>query len=114
MRLAASVFLVILLCGCATMQPWEKAYIGASAADIATTAVGLSRGLEEQNPILRGSSDGETLARAVVLNAVVYWAMHHYLDKFSDATANAQWRFVFFFRAPVVAWNVSQIAGSGD
>ena len=114
MRRVAASLLTMLLSGCATLQPWEKAYIGASAADIATTAVGLSRGLEEQNPILRGSSDGETLARAVVLNAVVYWAMHHYLDKFSDATANAQWRFVFFFRAPVVAWNISQIAGTGD
>ena len=65
---AAWVAGVCLLCACASMTTAERAYIGASVADVATTAVGLSRGLEEQNPILRGGSDGETLARAVVLN----------------------------------------------
>ena len=100
----------LLLTGCATMTTAEKAYIGVVAADVATTAVGLSLGLEEQNPILRGGSDGETLARAVVLNAGIYWIMHKWIDKHATAMQKKHWRFVFFIRAPVVAWNVNQIA----
>jgi hypothetical protein len=92
------------------MTTAEKAYIGVVAADLGTTAVGLSRGLEEQNPILRGGSDGETLARAVVLNAGLYWLMHKWIDKHTTAMQTKYWRIVFMFRAPVVGWNVYQIA----
>lgn len=109
-RAAALACLALLLSGCATMTTAEKAYIGVVAADVATTAVGLSRGLEEQNPILRGGSDGETLARAVVLNAGLYWLMHKWIDKHTTAMQKKYWRFVFVFRAPVVGWNVYQIA----
>ena len=107
---AAWVAGVCLLCACASMTTAERAYIGASVADVATTAVGLSRGLEEQNPILRGGSDGETLARAVVLNAAVYWLMHKWIDKHTTAMQKKYWRLVFVFRAPAVGWNVYQIA----
>ncbi len=101
----------LLLTGCASITTAEKAYIGVVAADVATTAVGLSRGLEEQSPILRGGSDGETLARAVVLNAGLYWLMHNWIDKHTTAMQKKYWRFVFVFRAPAVGWNVYQIAG---
>ena len=109
-KAAALSCLALLLTGCATMTTAEKAYIGVTVADIASTAVGLQRGLEEQNPILRGSTDGETLARAVVLNAGFYWLMHKWIDKHTTAMQKKYWRFVFFIRAPVVAWNVNQIA----
>ena len=107
---AAALAVALLLTGCASMTTAEKAYIGVVAADVATTAVGLSRGLEEQNPILRGGSDGETLARAVVLNAGLYWLMHNWIDKRTTAMQKKYWRFVFVFRAPAVGWNVYQIA----
>ena len=100
------------LTGCASMTTAEKSYIGVVAADIGSTAVGLSRGLEEQNPILHGGSDGETLARAVVLNAAAYWLMHKWIDKHTTAMQKKYWRFVFVFRAPAVGWNVYQIAGA--
>jgi hypothetical protein len=112
MRRAVALLTALLFSGCASMQPWEQAYLGASAADLATTAIGLQRGLEEQNPILRGSSDGETLARALVLNGLVYWAMRSYLNKFTPPTQDRHWRVVFFIRVPVVAWNANQIAGA--
>ena len=109
---AALVAGVCLLSGCASMTTAEKAYIGAVGADLGTTAIGLSRGLEEQNPIFRGGTDGETLARAVVLNAAVYWAMHKWINRHTDAMQTKYWRIVFMFRAPVVGWNVYQIAGA--
>ena len=109
---AAWVAGVCLLSGCASMTTAEKAYIGAVGADLGTTAIGLSRGLEEQNPIFRGGTDGETLARAVVLNAAVYWAMHKWINRHTDAMQTKYWRIVFMFRAPVVGWNVYQIAGA--
>lgn len=109
MRAVAAV-LALFLSGCASMTTAERAYIGASVADLGTTAIGLSRGLEEQNPIFRGGSDGETLARALVLNAAVYWAMHKWINRHTDATQERYWRIMVLFRAPVVGWNVYQIA----
>lgn len=110
MRAAALSIAAILLTGCASMTTAEKAYIGVVAADVASTAVGLHRGLEEANPILRGGSDGETLARAVVLNAGLYWLMHRWIDKHTTVMQRKYWRLVFMVRAPVVVWNGVQIA----
>lgn len=92
------------------MTASEKWYLGAVGADLATTAVGLNQGLSEQNPIFAGKTDGETLARALVLNAAVYWAMHEWINRHTDAMQTKYWRIVFIFRAPVVGWNVYQIA----
>lgn len=114
MRACIASLLAILLTGCASMTTAEKAYIGVVAADIATTAVGLHRGLEEQNPILRGGSDGETIARAVVLNAAAYWLMHKWIDKHTTAMQKKYWRLVFMVRAPVVVWNTHQLTTAGN
>lgn len=107
-----AAFLALLLSGCASMTTAEKAYIGVVAADVATTAVGLSRGLEEQNPIFAGKTDGETLARALVVNAALYWLMHRWIDKHTTEMQTRYWRIMVLFRAPVVGWNVYQIAGA--
>jgi len=111
-RLAAVAVAILALCGCASMTTAEKAYIGVVAADIGSTAIALQRGLEEANPILRGSTDGETLARALVLNAAAYWLMHKWIDKHTTAMQKKYWRFMVMLRAPVVGWNVYQIAGA--
>lgn len=110
MRLAAVAVAILALSGCASMTTAEKWAIGVAAADVATTAVALDRGLEEQNPILRGNSDGETIARAIVLNAALYWLAHKVINRYTTAMQTKYWRLVVGLRSPVVGWNVYQIA----
>ena len=71
-----ATLMVLLLTGCASVRPAEKFAIGCLAADLGTTAYGLSLdGVEEGNPILNTGSDGATLAVAVGLNIGVYYLL---------------------------------------
>jgi hypothetical protein len=108
MRVVA-LLATLLLSGCASMTTAEKWAIGVAAADVATTAAGLNRNLEEQNPLLRGGSDGETIARAIVFNAALYWLAHKVINRYTTAMQTKYWRLVVGLRSPVVGWNVYQI-----
>lgn len=109
-HLCSALVAGVCLSGCASMTTAEKAYLGVVAADIGSTAIALQRGLEEQNPLLRGDSDGETIARALVVNAAIYWMLHEWIDKHSAVMQRKYWRLMVGLRAPVVGWNVYQIA----
>lgn len=86
--------------------------MGVVGADLATTAVGLDQGLHEQNPIFAGKSDGETLARALAVNAALYWLMHRWIDKHTTTMQKRYWNILIGVRAPVVVRNGYQIAGA--
>ena len=96
------------------MTTSEKWYIGVVSVDLATTAIGLNQGLNEQNPLFAGKTDGETIARALVLNAAFYWLMHKWINKHTTAMQKKNWRFMVMLRSPVVMWNTYKIIESGN
>jgi hypothetical protein len=114
MRTISILAVLLLLPGCASMTASEKWYIGVVGADLATTAIGLNQGLTEQNPIFAGKTDGETIARAFVLNAAFYWLMHKWIDKHTTFMQKKYWNILIGVRSPVVLWNGYQIVDGTD
>lgn len=109
-KFLASVLLLLSL-GCASMPtPEEKIAVGLAIADIATTAYALNHGHVELNPILKGGDKEETVARAIVLNAVLHWIQHKYLCRYTTAMQKKWWRIVIGVRAVPVMWNIKEIS----
>lgn len=100
-----------LLCGCASLQEGEGWAIGASVADVASTAYGMNRGAEEMNPIL--TLGGDEAAQVLVTSAVVSTSIHLLLrklwKKYPRELQARHWLTWAGLRGGAAAWNTYQI-----
>ena len=107
--LAAAVVAGVLFSGCASMPMEEKAYIGASVADMATTAYALDHGFHEGNPVLGGGSNAEVLAKSLAMNAALYYLQKWLIRNDSPEGKRHWWRITLCIRVVPVGWNVGQL-----
>ena len=111
----ALIFLWLLLSSCASMSPWEKAAIGASALDVATTAYGLEHGAVELNPLLSNENsssrdrDIETLGKVVVVSVAVHLLLHKLFEHLPAEARDRYWIGFTTVRAGASAWNLKEI-----
>ena len=104
--------LVALCTGCASMPLSEKAYLAASAADLATTHYGISEhGGYEANPLLRVVGDD---ADAVLITGAVltvgWWLYAKWLrKKQGDRTGDALFWLGTGVRLAAASWNLGQM-----
>lgn len=111
MKRALVLLLLSVICfGCATFTSEEKVAAGLVVADLATTAYGLEHGHKEINPLLRGGSTEEVLAKTLVLNVAMHWIQHKIFSKYTTSMQKKYWRIVIGIKAVPVAWNIKELS----
>jgi hypothetical protein len=100
-----TLFLVLITSfGCTTVTAARRAAIAATAADTATTIVGLNRGNVEVNP-LYGSYPRP--AKILIINAALTAAVW-YLAK-NTKYERQVWTWIAVFRCGAIVWNGKEL-----
>lgn len=103
----------ILFAGCAS-TPREQdiaTYAALSAADVATTYLGMQDGAEESNALLRISGDdaAQVALTSVAVSVLVGYLFDRYSQKGGRGHDHNAWLTANLLRALAVGWNLSQM-----